>query len=175
MVNMPVLEPVPILTKNKNFFVAIWRWVVYIRKWKVVEDWRYTLKDGTEVIIRKEDNFVFDGASIPKPFWFLLSPTGLLLIPGLLHDYAYKHDRLVRYNEGEEVNYYNLGVGRRFWDRMFRDEAIIVNDFRIINYIAWIALWLFGFLAWWSHHGKKSKQSRKQRQTKRKSLTVSEL
>jgi hypothetical protein len=45
-----------------------------------------TLKDGTEIILPAD--FELDGASIPRIFWGILSPVGLLLIPGLIHDYT---------------------------------------------------------------------------------------
>ena len=76
---------------------------------------------------------------------------GLLLIPGLIHDYAYKYDQLLTRNEeGVEVSY-NKNVGRRFWNQLFRDVAIDVIGLRIINHIAWFALFLFGFMAWNKH------------------------
>jgi len=34
---------------------------------------------------------------------------------------------------------------------MFRDEAIRVNGFRIINYCAWVVLRMFGWVAWNKH------------------------
>jgi len=155
---MPILQPVPIKTKDAIWPVALWRWLTSIRKWRMVEDYAYFLKHGAMIVIPKD--FVFDGASIPRIFWMILSPTGLLLIPGLLHDYAYRNDCLltwIRY-EGDEYPYIQLVLvpayhrqGRAHWDRMFREEAICINGFHIINYVAWIALRLFGWIVWNKH------------------------
>lgn len=149
---MPVVKPVPIKTKDQGFFRGLWRWVVYTRKWEVVEDFHYTLKDGAEVVIPK--GFIFDGASIPKFFRTLLSPTGLLFIPGLLHDYAYKYNRL----EGVKVNGnrypYKQNAGKMVWDKMFREEATRVNGMAPINWAAWSGLFVGGHFSWWGHRRK---------------------
>jgi len=149
---MPILQPVPIKTKDAIWPVAIWRWLTSIRKWRMVEDYAYFLKHGAMIVIPKD--FVFDGASIPRIFWMILSPTGLLLIPGLLHDYAYRNDCLLTRIQYEEEwvlapAYYRQG--RAHWDRMFREEAIRINGFHLINYVAWIALRLFGWIVWNKH------------------------
>lgn len=144
---MPILKPIPIQTKGLPCFKSLWVWLVSVREWEVVEDWEYDL-NGTTIIIPK--NFVFDGASIPKIFRGFLSPVGILLIPGLLHDYAYKYDYLDTV-VGKDDEYAHYHSGQRYWDRMFRDIAIEVNGFKTINYIAWIALYCFGFMAWNKH------------------------
>lgn len=153
MINMPILRPVPIQTKNCNWFKAIYRWFTNIRKWEVMETWKYRLKNGKLVYVPK--GFVFDGASVPKMFWGILSPTGLLLVPGLLHDYAYRYDYL-------QCNWKNKLVpclehkGQRYWDKMFYEEAVRVNGFKIINWFAWLALRCFGFMAWRSNRKKEA-------------------
>ena len=63
-------------------------WIFEVRKWELMENWYFTLNDDVQIVINK--GFVFDGASIPRPLWAFLSPVGLLLIPGLIHDYGYK-------------------------------------------------------------------------------------
>jgi hypothetical protein len=146
MLELPILRPQIIKTKNVPYITALWRWVTSIRKWEVVEDWEYILPDHTKVII--PEGFIFDGASIPKPFWAILSPVGLLLTPGLIHDYAYQHDQLLSLDGKGNRTVYKRKAGRGYWDHLFRDVAIDVNGFRIINYIAWLALILFGWLAW---------------------------
>jgi len=87
---MPKLIPLPIKTKDKNFFAQMLIWITEVRTWEIVEDWEYDLPDGKKVVV--PSGFVFDGASIPRPLWVILSPTGLLLIPGLIHDFGYRFD-----------------------------------------------------------------------------------
>jgi hypothetical protein len=143
---LPKLRPVPIITKNVPYIIALWRWITSIRNWEVLEEWNYTLPDKTKIIIPV--GFVFDGASIPRIFWAILSPVGLLLTPGLIHDYAYRYNKLLCYDSGDNQTVYKNKAGRAYWDRLFRDVAIDVNGFKIINNIAWIALVAFGWIAW---------------------------
>lgn len=153
MLKMPVLRPIPVKTKNQPYLKALWRWLFEIRKWELFEEWRYRLKDGNQIMIPK--GFIFDGASIPRPFWIILSPVGLLLIPGLLHDYAYRYGRLEKISHRGKISPYKPDAGRLFWDRLFRDEAIKVNGFWFINHLAWLALIVAGWFAWYSYRNKK--------------------
>jgi len=79
---MPILEPIPILTKNKNFLNKIRIWLFENRKYKIAKEWEYRYNQDIVFIIPA--GFIFDGASVPRLFWPILSPTGLLLIQGLL-------------------------------------------------------------------------------------------
>lgn len=146
MIELPKLRPIPIRTKNVPPIVAHYRWVTSIRKWEVLEEWSYILPDKTNIYIPA--GFEFDGASIPRIFWAILSPVGLLLTPGLVHDFAYKYNKLLSFDSNGNRTVYNDKAGRAFWDRIFRDVAINVNGFKIINSIAWLALVLFGWIAW---------------------------
>jgi len=177
---MPVLEPVPIPTRDVPYPVALWRWLTQVREWRVVEPWYFTLPDGTEIVIPA--GFQFDGASVPAVFWSVLSPTGLLLIPGLIHDFYYKYGHLINSialraewmyfcntewpksmsaeypfedflntRANCEIPKYGDNEGRAFGDRLFRDVAIHINGFHVINRIAWVALILFGWVAWNKH------------------------
>ena len=144
---MPIVKPLPIQTKGVAYPTALWRWIRTIRRWKLIEDWEHRLPDQTRIVIPK--GFQFDGASIPRIFWGILAPTGLLLIPGLVHDFAYRYDCLLRHpRNGGPLEEYKRGAGRRYWDDLFRDVAISVNGFKIINRVAWLALRVGGWSAW---------------------------
>jgi len=151
--NMPVLQPIPIYTKGQPLYKAIYIWLFKIRKWRLVENFEYEMSYGIKVTIIK--GFEFDGASIPRIFWFILSPTGLLLIPGLLHDFAYREDCLlcsVPSMGGTMIIVpFMKGLSRKGWDKMFRTESIYLNGLSVISYVAWIALRLFGWIAWNKH------------------------
>ena len=154
---MPVVRPLPIDTKDAGYLKALWIWLFTVRRWLLTEDWHFTLKSGRE--IKVPSGFIFDGASVPKIFWFLLSPTGILLIPGILHDYAYKFGYLiVEIGDGETRRIWR---DRDYWDRFFREVAITVNGFRFINWVAYFALKYFGWVAW-NKHRKAEKKYRKQ-------------
>ncbi len=117
-----------------------------IRKWEVVEDWEYQLPGGPKVVIPK--TFVFDGASVPRPLWGILSPTGLLLIPGLIHDFAYRYDYLWAMDDKGSPYKFKENAGRKYWDKIFREVGIHINGMRLLDTIAWLALATMGCLAW---------------------------
>jgi len=142
---MPVMSPLPIKTKELGFFGAIWVWIISTRKWKLEEDWNYSI-NGT--MYRVPEGFVFDGASVPKYFRSWLSPMGVLLIPGLVHDYGYKYAAILTDSAEQHRK------DQKQMDVLFRDIAITVNGFTIINYIAYYALRLGGWFAWNGHRKK---------------------
>ena len=118
----------------------------------MLEDWFYTLPNGVKIVVPR--GFIFDGASIPRCLWWFLSPIGLLLIPGLVHDYAYRYDKLLDViGEGVYIDYH-ANSGHRYWDKLFRDVAIQINGPFLAFYLAWITLVLFGGFAWRSNRKK---------------------
>lgn len=139
---MPMMSPIGMSTKDRGFFGAVWLWLITTRKWEIKEDWVYEL-DETKYRIPK--GFVFDGASVPKYFRSWLSPMGVLLMAGLIHDYAYKHAGLLM-DTGDKSPLDQLGA-----DVIFREVAIADNGFKVINYIAYYALRLGGWWAWKGH------------------------
>jgi len=141
---MPIMQPLPIPTKGKGFFGAIWIWVATTRKWEITQDFHFTL-DHHKFVIPK--GFIFDGASVPKYFRSWLSPMGVLLIGGLIHDYGYKYQTLLASSKKKSI-----GVRDQKWmDQAFRDICIDVNGFKVLNYIAYYALRLGGWVAWKGH------------------------
>ncbi len=141
---MPRLQPLPIPTKNQAPFRRILVWMFEIRRWRLLENWFYAYEGGYIVLPR---GFVFDGASIPRPFWFFLSPVGLLLIPGLIHDYGYRFGFLWKITDGE-LGKSGAGEKRHYWDRVFKEVGKAVNGFAVIDWVAWLALWIGGGGAW---------------------------
>jgi len=150
--NMPFLKPIPIPTKNRPVLMRILVWIFEVRQWEVVNDWYFEFDDGVQIVINK--GFIFDGASIPQPLWALLSPVGLLLIPGLIHDYGYKFDQLWQINQDGTLKPYMEKSGRKVWDDLFRSVGRQVNGFSFIDTLAWAGLRMGGFIAWNKHRKK---------------------
>ena len=140
---MPVMSPLPIKTKDKGFWKGILLWLMGTRKWKIEQDFNYTL-NGEEYKIPA--GFEFDGASVPKFLATFLSPVGVLLMGGLVHDYGYKFATLMK-KDGSTIGYHN----QKYMDGLFRDICIEVNGFRVLNYLAYWSLRLAGFVAWNGH------------------------
>ena len=149
---MPEMKPITIPTAGKGFFGAIWMWLTGTRKWELTKDFTYKI-DRRLYLIPK--GFIFDGASIPKFLRSWLSPVGVLLIGGLVHDYGYKYETL-RYsaNNPTKSGSPDPTIGQkdqRWMDKTFRDINIKVNGFYALNYLAYWSLVIGGFLAWNGH------------------------
>ena len=146
----PELKPLPIKTKGKGFWKGIAMWLLSTRNWEITKDWKYNI-DGTEYVIPA--GFQFDGASIPKFLRTFFSPVGVLLIGGLVHDYAYKYKTLLEANKKKTMG----ELTQKRADEIFRDINIIVNGFYAMNYLAYWSLRIGGFVAWNGHRKRNAK------------------
>lgn len=97
--------------------------------------------------------FRTDLASTPRLSWlFGGRPDGLLLIPGLYHDWYYRHGTVetrvgMQYSPGR----WSVPAGdctRAWGDKLFRDLAQEIGGLRLPAYAAWAALRAFGGIAW---------------------------
>ena len=147
---MPKLQPVPIATKGKGFWKGIVMWLLSTRNWVLTEDWKYNIDDEEYVI---PAGFQFDGASIPKFLRAFFSPVGVLLMGGLVHDYAYKYKTLLQKNKKDTMG----ELTQKRADEIFRDINIIVNGFYTMNRLAYWSLRIGGFMAWNGHRKRNAK------------------
>jgi len=140
----PHMRPLRIPTKGKGFWSAIFLWLLTVRQWEIVKDFHYEI-NGKQYVI--PTGFQFDGASIPKFLASFLSPVGVLLIGGLVHDYAYKYSALKPKSDKDAI----LLLNQKKADEIFRDINIEINGFYFLNYLAYWALRIGGFVAWNKH------------------------
>ena len=140
----PLMKPIKIATKGKGFFKMILMWLLGVRHWEIAKDVNYVLNGNKYVI---PAGFKFDGASIPKFLHMFLSPVGVLLIGGLVHDYAYKYETLLCKNKKDTIGV----ITQKKADQIFRDINIEINGFYLMNYLAYWSLRLGGFMAWNKH------------------------
>ena len=143
-ISMPHMKPIAIPTKGKGFWGGIKIWLFVSRKWVIVKDYHYRI-DGQDLVIPV--GFIFDGASVPKFLHTWLSPMGVLLVGGLIHDYGYKYQTLLCKGKKKSIG----TKTQKELDIIFRDVNIIQNGFRLINYLAYYGLKLGGFAAWNKH------------------------
>jgi len=141
---MPSMIPIKIPTAGKGFWSAIWMWLMTVRTWTIGNDWHFSV-NGEDYVIPK--GFVFDGASVPKFLASWLSPVGVLLIGGLVHDYIYKYKVLIKKDKKSATNEMN----QKQADQLFRDINIEQNGFHFLNNLAYWALRIGGFVAWNGH------------------------
>ena len=142
---MPTMRPIVIPTAGKGFWGAIWMWITGTRTWEISKDWNFEI-NGEKYVIPK--GFVFDGASVPKFLASWLSPTGVLLVGGLVHDYAYKYTVFMKKGKKKIVS---PPMSQKEADQIFRDINIEQNGFHLLNNLAYWALRLAGFVAWNKH------------------------
>ena len=147
---LPHLQPLRIPTKDKGFWGAIIMWLLSTRNWEITKDWHYTI-DGENYVIPA--GFSFDGASIPKFMRTFFSPVGVLLVGGLVHDYAYKYKKLLKKNKKDTMG----DLTQKRADEIFRDINCNVNGFYTMNYLAYWSLRLGGFVAWNGHRKRNAK------------------
>ena len=140
----PLMKPLRIATKDKGFFKMILMWLLGVRHWEIAKDFEYELNGNKYVI---PAGFIFDGASIPKFLHTFLSPVGVLLIGGLVHDYAYKYAALKPKSKKDAI----LLLDQKKSDQIFRDINIEINGFYLMNYLAYWSLRVAGFMAWNKH------------------------
>ena len=143
---MPILKPVRIPTKNLGWFTGLHKWFTAKRVWRVHQDWYFTCPDIGFICVIPQ-GFVFDGASIPRPLWWFLSPTGIMLIPGLVHDFAYRYDFLLAFRAGKKVPI-RVNFGKVYWDMVFRELAREVNDVLLLHWVVWVCVAGGGYFAW---------------------------
>ena len=141
---MPQLRPIAIPTAGKGFWGAVWMWLTGVRTWEVADDWAFKINGQWYII---PQGFVFDGASIPKFLHTWLSPTGVLLMGGLVHDYAYKYATLLKSGKKKTMG----TITQKKADEIFRDINIEQNGFHLLNKLAYWDLRIGGFVAWNKH------------------------
>ena len=145
----PALQPLQLTTDNWRRSLdackrRLWKttdcWSVVVHKLVPVTNQERGL-DGKIVIPR---GTIVDGASVPLPWLFsflsfgILRPTGILLIPSIVHDYAYEHGCLLYENDGDGKTCKQ--INRADADRLFREMIRAINGTTIWAYVAWFAV-----------------------------------
>ena len=141
---MPLIRPVPLRTRGRAWWRRAIAWLWDARTWVVVDEYRYTKQSGEVLMIPA--GFETDFASSPRLFWLAgMDPTGILLIPSLFHDFGYRHDFYLD-GDGRRIH---VGAGKGFHERMLREICAEVNGMVVPGTVAWLALDVFGWPAWW--------------------------
>jgi len=139
---MPAMRPLQIPTKGlpwwKRFFIHFQR-----RKWEITEDYYLYMPELKEILFIPT-GFIFDGASVPRAFWPILNPTGILLVGSLFHDFGYRYNCFLN---GTGMIIHD-GAGRAFFDEQIKDINIYINDIHSMNSLAWGILRATGIFAW---------------------------
>lgn len=151
-VDMPVLRQLPYDPLRGTLRERMTRWFVPV-VYEVVENYRYeTVIRGEPTTLLLPAGFRTDLATTPRLTWiFGCRPDGVLLIPGLFHDFFYRHGFVL----GRQVGciYRRIFGDRRFGDRLLLQLAREMSGTRLIPHFAYIALRLCGWPAWVENDG----------------------
>ena len=142
---MPKLQPFPIKTQKMPFLKKLWLLFTRRRQWQLVENWYYVLRNNHTIVIPK--GFTFDGSSYPFLVWLFFSPTGLLLVPVILHDFCFKYGYLWGIQNGY-VYKYRQEYGFMQWNSLIRRIGIERNQLSFIDYYIWLITTLFAWPIW---------------------------
>lgn len=152
---MPILQPFAIKTQRYSLITKLWQLLFRKRQWQIVEDWYYQLPNKRVIIIPK--GFVFDGSSYPAIVWWFFSPTGLLLIPVILHEFCFTYNYLWM-KQNDHVFKFKKGNGFFKWSALIRNVGIERNELLLIDYIMWVICICFGWVNWFVFKRKKAKE-----------------
>lgn len=148
-IKMPLMRPIPIPTKGKSWWKSLWIWAKTTRQWEIMEDWEFFIS-YLNLMILIPKGFIFDGASIPKGLRSIYSPVGILLLPGLLHDYGYRFGYLLRKIPGG-FEATKINFTRKDWDNLFLKVSVQVNGFNVLNKLPRFGLWIGAGITWAKH------------------------
>jgi hypothetical protein len=138
---MPIVQPVRIDTHNQPWYKCALAWLWQARAWELVQDYHCEVY-GQRIMVPA--GFRTDFASVPRIFWPIMSPTGVLLIPGLLHDFYYRHHFLIAPDHSPVFAL----LGRSWGDNMLQQVCTEVNGMVVASAVAWSALRVGGGIAW---------------------------
>lgn len=150
---MPLLRQLP-----RDSERPLWRRLLWFREpvvYELAEPYGITVRcpDGLWHRLILPAGFRSDLASTPRITWLLgFRPDGLLAVPGLYHDWYYRHGSVetqvaVEYERGRWTA--PVGDGTRLWgDRLFRCLVRWIGGLWFPAWAGYLALRLFGWFAW---------------------------
>jgi hypothetical protein len=94
-------------------------------------------------IVEIPAGFRFDLASVPRLFWFLVTPYHLSIPAPLIHDWMYRNRGCFQCRGGRRVCFRRSEADRHFL-RLMRAEGVHL----LVAFAAWVVVRAFGWI-WW--------------------------
>jgi len=142
--HFPVVQALP--TKiQKNFFKRLFGFVTYRRSWKVREDYCLWVPSLSAWIFLP-NQFVFDGASVPKLLGGLFSPTGMLLLGAAPHDFGYRYKGLFHVDHMGCLKF--VPYTKKQLDKIFKHLCSYESGMTKASSVATFTLGIAGFTGW---------------------------
>jgi len=151
---MPVVVPIVIPTKDQPWYKRAMK-AFARRKWRLIEDyifWIPSLGQWCKIPAPLD----FDFASVPRIFWPVLDPTGVLLIPSMPHDFGYRYGCLLL-SDTKSGPWECVEMDRKALDDLMHDLCNAINGTPVLSDLAWAAVRAGGYFTWKSWRD--SKQS----------------
>ncbi|MDP8268277.1 MAG: DUF1353 domain-containing protein [Candidatus Tenebribacter davisii] len=142
--HFPIMQGVPI-KKETNLFKRFIKFLIFRRRWTVLCDYCLWVPALGKWIFVPMD-FIFDGASVPKILNGIYSPTGMLLLGAVPHDFGYRYKGLLHVNYLGEI--YFVSYTKSQLDSIFHILNTYESGMPHASYVAKFVLTLVGFLGW---------------------------
>lgn len=143
--DMPLMRPVPISTAGFKGLDKFLMLLFSIRCWRIEDAFTFTYEDKEYLI---PAGFEFSGTAMPRPLWAVLSSTGLLLIPALIHEYGYRYNVVYIIGDQDQPILTHQNKSKEFWDDLFGKLEIESNGIPLLNIIIKFCLKIGGEKAW---------------------------
>jgi len=143
---LPVIRPVAQDLSHLPWYKRVWKLFTFKRHWEVVEDY-YMHIPWLGITIFIPEGFDTDFASVPRVFWPILSPTGVLLMGSLPHDMGYRYEGLLTFCMASGQTSFTP-MTKLELDALIADITYSVSGSKLPGWAAQIGLTLGGFLAW---------------------------
>jgi hypothetical protein len=144
-VHFPVMRALP-SDPVSGIFAHIRSFLMYRRKFQLIDPYILWCPFFEEFIYHP-DNFIYDGASVPKILNGLYGPTGMLLYGAVSHDFGYRYNGLLTLNPDTfELTFKHCSKGDL--DSMFGAMCKHESSLAIASYVAEKSLTVGGFVGW---------------------------
>lgn len=144
--DMPVVVPIPIPTKGLPWYKRALK-AFKRRQWKLIEDYTLEIEHlGRRAMVPAP--FDFDFASVPRIFWFVLDPVGLLLVGSVFHDCGYRYGGLLLESIYKKDQWSFIRFDKPEIDLIFEKITDQVNDMKIMARLARWAVNIGGYFTW---------------------------
>ncbi len=153
-IHFPVTKAIYNIAPKRVWYQKIVNFITYRRWFEVDADyvlWVPIL--GSYIFVPK--TFLFDGASVPKILNSIFSPTGILLLGALPHDFGYRYEKLILIDEmtGE---LYIRSFTKSELDEIFESLCVWESGFKKASAVAEKTLALAGSIGWRENRKKNS-------------------
>ena len=116
-------------------------------KYRLEEQYQLNFDGYSRIVVPK--GFVYDGASVPTGFYWILKRDGLCRAAALIHDFIYKHKGMNCVQTlNRKRNFVYKEVDRKFADDLFYDLLLLAGVKKWKAKTAYRAVRMFGWYSW---------------------------